>query len=110
MRWHKAVLLACPFFIAAALNVLMVASDHYHWRTAAVARYSFLFGVPWARVLGEIPMPNPESHALQVILGYGIVLWIPAALYSLCLWILYRSVHSWIRLFQADKKSDNTSD
>jgi hypothetical protein len=103
MRWAKRILLPIPFVIAAALNFAMWASDHYHWQGQHVWRYGFLFGLPWARVLGEIWVPNPRSHALQVLLGYALVLWIPAALYCGCLWIVLRVVQGWHALLHQAK-------
>lgn len=99
MRWLKAPLLALPFAMAATLNILMWAYDYHRWPGAYVFRYVFLFALPWARLLGEMPIPNPRSHILQVLLGYGLALWIPATLYCVCVWIVLRIVQGWINLF-----------
>jgi hypothetical protein len=104
MRWAKRILLPIPFVIAAALNVAMWASDRYHWHGQHVWRYAFLFGMPWARLLGEIWVPNPRSHVLQVFLGYALVLWIPAAFYSGCVWIVLRIVQGWVTLVAKSKE------
>ena len=105
MRWLKPLLLALPFAFAAALNYLLWAADHYHWRgRLIVTHYAFLFGTPWARLLGELPIPNPRSHFLQLLLGYSLVLWIPAALYCACVWIILRIVQGWLDLFRLSQK------
>ena len=104
-RWHKRLLLAFPFAVAGALNVLMWTSDRYHWPGLRMTYYAFLFAMPWARLLGEIWLPNPRSHILQLLLGYVMVLWIPAALYYFCLWIIVRVIQGWVALFA--KRQDN---
>jgi len=110
MRVLKPLLLALPFAFAAGLNYLMWAADRYHWRgRLIVTHYVFLFGTLWARLLGELPIPNPRSHFLQLVLGYALVLWIPAALYCACLWMLLRIAQGWIDLFQRSKK-DGSAD
>jgi hypothetical protein len=105
MRWFKPLLLALPFAIAAALNVLMWLFSHDPWRGLLVTRYAFLFAMPWARLLGELPIPNPHSHVLQVLLGYALVLYIPAALYGLGLWIILRIIQGWLDLFRQSQKN-----
>jgi hypothetical protein len=108
-RWLKARLLAFPFAIAGALNLLMWVSDRYHWHGALVSHYAFFFGLPWARLLGEIWVPNPRSHFLQALLGYALVFWIPAALYCGCVWIVLRVIQGWITLLHAGDRHDTPS-
>jgi len=109
MRWLKPLLLALPFALAAALNVLLWASDHYHWRILLITHYAFLFGTPWGHLLGELPIPNPRSHFLQLLLGYSLVLWVPAALYCACLWIALRIALGWVDLFRQRKNDSSVS-
>jgi hypothetical protein len=103
MRWAKRILLPIPFVMAAVLNCLMWASDHYRWQGQHAWRYAFLFAMPWARLLGEIWVPSPRSHVFQVLLAYALVLWIPAALYCGCLWIVLRVVQGWVSLIRQAK-------
>ena len=48
MIWIKRALLALPFGIAAALNLLAIIARPMHWHTEHIAGYGFLFATPWA--------------------------------------------------------------
>jgi hypothetical protein len=101
MVWTKRFFLALPFAIAAVLNVLMIAADRLHWhREQHIAGYGFLFATPWAWLidfiwfgfLDHIWRGNVHSNWITALMGYVAILWIPAALYSTCLWLLISGV------------------
>ena len=84
MAWLRRILLAVPFATAGVLNVLMLYADRLHLRSQLVAGYCFLFGAPWAWLLDRGWVhPDYHHHRTQLLLGYAIVLWIPALLYSI---------------------------
>ena len=89
MAWTKRLLLALPFAIAAALNVLSLAADRLHLRREHVAGYGFLFFTPWAWLLDHGWLPHVHSRWMMALVGYLVILWIPAALYSCCIWLFF---------------------
>ena len=89
MVWTKRFLLALPFAIAAALNVLMLVADRFHLRSEHIAGYGFLFGTPWAWLLDHGWFGGARSRWLIALEVYLVVLWIPAALYSCCIWLVF---------------------
>ena len=96
MRWTRRLLVASPFAIASVLNVLMLGVDRLHLHREHIAGYGFLFGTPWAwlidYIFDHIWRGTVHSHWLTAATGYVAVLWIPAALYSTCLWLLFRGL------------------
>jgi hypothetical protein len=88
MRWLKRLLLAAPFAVAALLNILLLGVDRFHLRREHVAGYCFLFGAPWAWLLDWGWLPHSHSGWLRILFGYALILWIPAALYFACVWLL----------------------
>jgi len=88
MIWTKRVLLTFPFIIAAALTILINGDDRQH--AERNAGYGFLFGAPWDWLLDRGWFGHVHSRWLQTIIGYAVILWIPALLYSGCLWALFR--------------------
>ena len=70
-----------PFAAATTLTVLISFADRFHLRSERIAGYGFLFGAPWAWLL---------DHSWFGNVNYAIVLWIPALLYFVCLWLLLR--------------------
>jgi hypothetical protein len=78
-----------PFAIAAALNVLVSAADRLQVHSEHIAGYGFLFGAPWAWRLDYGWFGNVRSQWLQAFMGCAVILWIPAALYSGCVWLLF---------------------
>src|SRR5712675_604084 len=90
MTWIRAMLVASPFVVAAVLNVLVGVADRFHFSLQRVAGYCFLFGTPWAWLLDRGWFGSVEGRQAQVLITYAVVLWIPALLYSSCLWILLR--------------------
>ncbi len=90
MTWTRRLVLALPFAVAAVLNVLVYIARPLHWQTQHVAVYFFLFGAPWAWLLDRGWFGALDSKWLVALMGYLIILWIPALLYSGCLWLLLR--------------------
>ncbi len=76
----------------------MVSCRQSHGYCEHIGGYGFLFAAPWDWILERISFLPPLIH--QPILGYGLVLWLPAALYSGCLWLLFR-------LFRLRKKTSD---
>ena len=99
MRWIKGLLLAAPLIVALALNALMIRADHLHLyrERQHIAGYGFLFSTPWSWLIGRVwfELFDPlwrEHHRTQWVrasMGYVAILWIPAALYSASLWLLF---------------------
>jgi hypothetical protein len=89
MAWFRRILLTVPFVIAAVLNVLMLNAHRLHLRGEHVAGYGFLFGTPWAWLLDHGWIPDYHHPRMRLLFGYAIILWIPALLYSGCLWLLF---------------------
>ena len=74
------------------LNVLALIARPLHWRLEQLERYQLLFFVPWAWLLDQGWIPEFQNRWLGVVEDFLIVLWIPAALYSVSLWLLMRVV------------------
>jgi hypothetical protein len=89
MGWMKRLLLVLPFVIAGVLNVLMVNADRFHLRREHIAGYGFLFCTPWAWLLDRGWFGHVHSRWMMMLVGYSVILWIPAALYSCCIWGLF---------------------
>jgi hypothetical protein len=87
MSWTKRLLLALPFAIAAVLTVLLLGVDRQHGQH--VAGYCFLFGTPWAWLLDRGWFGHVRSRWGTALELYSLVLWIPAALYSSCIWLIF---------------------
>ena len=89
MAWTKRFLLALPFAIAAALNVLLLVADRFDLRSEHIAGYGFLFGTPWAWLLDRGWLSHVRTRWVIALEVYSVVLWIPAALYSCCIWLVF---------------------
>jgi hypothetical protein len=61
-----------------------------HIRAQRVAGYGFLFATPWAWLIERLWVPHFHKGWIETILGYVGILWVPATLYSVCLWLLLR--------------------
>jgi hypothetical protein len=88
MSWAKRLLVSLPFVMALTLNILIVAAVRLHWYREHIYGYCFLFATPWAWLLDHIPVGNVHHGWLAAFIGYAVILWIPATLYSGCLWLL----------------------
>ncbi len=97
MIWTKRILLALPFAAAAALTVLINVADRLHLRREHIAGYGFLFARPWACLLDRGWFGDVRSRWAQEFIAYAVILWIPALLYSGCLWLLLRGFGFWAR-------------
>jgi hypothetical protein len=66
-----------------------------------VAGLGFLFAAPWRRLLGhEWYFGNHPAQWIDRVVTYTVVLWIPALLYALSLWLLMRGL-GWIIIRRA---------
>jgi len=90
MIWARRILLVVPFVVATVLTVLISSADRLHLRSERIAGYGFLFGAPWAWLLDHDWFGSIHSRWLQSLITYAVILWIPAMLYSACLWLLLR--------------------
>jgi hypothetical protein len=81
------LLVAMPFVMAFVLNVLAIAAVHFGWNRERISGYGFLFATPWAWLVDSIWFRNIHSGWLAAPSIYAAVLWIPAALYSGCLFL-----------------------
>jgi len=90
MSWPKRLLLVSPFAVAAALTILMIAADRLHLRSNQIAGFAFLFGAPWGWLLDHDWFRNHHTRSVETLISYAVILWIPALLYSACLWLLLR--------------------
>src|SRR5580700_11847665 len=88
MVWMRRMFIAFPFIIAATLTVLMSTVSRVH--AQRVSGYGFLFGAPWAWLLDRGWLGNVHSRWVEALIAYTLLLWIPALLYSACLWLLLR--------------------
>jgi len=89
--WTNRLLIAVPFAIAALLNALMVGVEHLHLRLGYIARYGFVFSGPWAWIVNVADITNRlnvHNRWLGGFIAYVALLWIPAVLYSLSVWLL----------------------
>lgn len=69
----------------------MVGVEHLHLRLTYVARYGFVFSSPWDWLVkvGDITNRlNFQNRWVAGFIAYIVLLWIPALLYSACLWLL----------------------
>lgn len=89
--WTNRLLIALPFAIAALLNALMVGIEHLHLRLDYVARYWFVFSGPWMWLVDVVNIAdhvNIGNPWLRGFISYVALLWIPAVLYAVCVWLL----------------------
>lgn len=87
--WTKRLVIGMPFAIAAVLNVLAIVSERWQLNGERIAGYGFMFAAPWAWLLDRGWLPNTHNRAAEDLIAYAAVLWIPAALYSGCIWLLF---------------------
>jgi hypothetical protein len=69
----------------------MVGVEHLHLRLHHIARYGFVFSGPWAWIVNVADITkrlNVENRWLGEFITYVALLWIPAVLYSVCVWLL----------------------
>jgi hypothetical protein len=88
----RRLLLLSPFGVAAVLTIIVTLTDRLHMRSERIAGYCFLFATPWAWLLDQGSFPKIHSRWLEAVVGYVLLLWIPALLYSASLWLLLRAI------------------
>lgn len=92
MIWIKRLIVASPFMVAAVLTILINVADRFHWRHEHIAGYGFLFGAPWAWLLDRSWFGSVHPRWLEALIGQCVILWVPAILYSACLWLMLRGI------------------
>src|SRR5215471_11267797 len=90
MIWVRRITLPFPFAVALLLNLLVSVARPLHWRSEHIAGYAFLFGTPWAWLLDRDWFGGVHSRWAESLITYAVLLWIPALLYSACLWLVTR--------------------
>ncbi len=88
----KRALLVFPFAVAAVLNILAILARPLGWPSHRIEIYLFLFGTPWSWLLDRGWFDGIHNKRLEIALAYAVILWIPALLYSICLWLLMKMV------------------
>jgi hypothetical protein len=89
--WTNRLLIAVPLAIAALLNAVMLGVEHLHLRLSHIANYGFLFPGPWVWLVNVADVANRlnvQNRWLAGFIGYVVLLWVPAVLYSVCVWLL----------------------
>jgi hypothetical protein len=85
------LLVAVPFAIAALLNAVMLGVEHLHLHLNYIARYGFVFSGPWVWLVNVADITNRlniQDRWLGGFITYVALLWIPAVLYSVCVWLV----------------------
>jgi len=82
--------IAMPFAAAGLLTVLISCADRLHLRLERVAGLGFLFASPWGWLLDWGSFPETHNHWIRMLAPYIGLLWVPALLYSGCLWLFMR--------------------
>jgi hypothetical protein len=90
MVWVRRFFITVLFIIAATLTVLMNTVDRVHLQR--VEAYGFLFAIPWAWLLDRGWFEDVHSRWGEALMAYAVLLWVPALLYSGCLWLLLRGL------------------
>ena len=88
----KRVLLGLPFVVAALLTLAGAMVDRFHLSREHVAGYLFLFAAPWAWLVDNGWLGTVQNRWIDSAITYALLLWIPALLYSICLWLLIGGV------------------
>jgi len=89
--WTNRLLIGVPLAIAGLLNAVMLGVGHLHLRLGYIARYGFAFSGPWVRLVNAADITNHlnvQNRWLGGFITYVALLWIPAVLYSVCVWLL----------------------
>lgn len=85
------LVLLLPFGIAGLATIFLSIADRLRPGTDQLAQLSFVFAKPWAWLLDFGAVPG-LSHSTRGLGLYVLLLWIPAALYSAALWVVFRTV------------------
>jgi hypothetical protein len=92
MIWVKRIMLSFPFAIAAALTAMLAVARHFPMRREHLAGYAFLFATPWAWLLDHNWFGGSNAAWFERFINYMVILWIPALLYAVCLWLLLKGI------------------
>jgi len=77
----KRLILSLPFLIAAVVD-----QDR-------IAGCAFLFAAPWAWLIDVLWFYPPfHSKWINAAVAYVFILWVPATLYSVSLWLLFLAI------------------
>jgi len=74
------------FCVAFVLNLLSLATYRLHWNPEHVARYGFLFAIPWAWILDGL-FVSIHSRCSPRCTDTQYCLWVPALCIQPCLWL-----------------------
>lgn len=88
MTWRGRLALSFPIIVAATLNVMDIVARPLHWRGERIDGYCFLFGAPWDWLLDNGWIGSVNSKWLDEVIAYLFILWVPALLYSGCLFMV----------------------
>jgi hypothetical protein len=98
MKTGRRSAIAVPFVMAFVLNLLSLVAYRFQWHQQRVAGYGFLFAVPWGWLIDAL-FVSIRSRWLSAVYGYTLILWLPATLYPVCLWLMLGGIQAFtIRL------------
>jgi len=89
MKEIRRLILAIPFFVAGVLTLLGSVGNQLGLNQKHIAGYAFLFGTPWGWLIDHLWFGTISNRWINQVVSYVVVLWIPALLYSLCMWCLF---------------------
>jgi hypothetical protein len=99
----RRLVIASPFAVACVLNLLSLVTYRFHTNSQHIAGYGFLFAAPWGWLIDGL-FVSIHKRWLAALCGYTVMLWVPAVLYSACLWLLLSGIQVFaIRLKRAAK-------
>ena len=95
-----------PFAAATVLTILVSFGKGLRLTSEQIAGSVFPFFAPWAWLLDRDWFGEVHSRLFESLISFAFVLWIPAALYAACLWLviwllgfLARRFARWITVF-----------
>jgi hypothetical protein len=92
MQWCKRIAVALPFTVAVVLMLVNKFASQLHLHREHMAGYVFLFATPWAWLLDHPWFGSIQTRWIAALVDYAVLLWIPALLYSICLWTLVQGI------------------
>lgn len=103
MSLKRRLVIASPFAVASVLNLVSLVTHRLHWNPQHIAGYGFLFAAPWGWLIDGL-FVSVHNRWLTALYGYTVMLWVPAVLYAVCLWLLLTGIQVFaIRLKRAAK-------
>ena len=91
MNLPRRLVIASPFAAACVLNLVSLITYRFHWNPQHIAGYGFLFAAPWGWLI-DSAFVSIHNRWLAALYGYAVMLWVPAVLYSACLWLLFSGI------------------